>query len=594
MATLFSQITNGIYMNQPSITHPLVSIVIPVFNGGNYMREAIDSALAQTYDNIEVIVVNDGSQDDGVTDAIAREYGDRIRYYKKENGGCASALNLGISRMRGDYFSWLSHDDVYLPEKIEHQIHVLSAIPDKGTILYGGYEVIDANSKLITTVRPDAVLPVEKLDIPLLPLLRGLIHGCSLLIPRKYFAEIGVFDECLPSTQDYALWFEFLRVAPLHFDSRILIRSRVHPEQGTHKIAKHVEECNELWSGFLRRLSENEMTAMEGSPYRFLAKTAEFLSSTPYREAEQLATSMAKQALSDTRISVVIPFYNRIGWTIEAIQSVQTQTHQQFEILLVDDGSTEDPGPLLDIVRADSRIKYIRQDNSGPAKARNNGVRHAAGRYIAFLDADDLFSPEKLEVQLKYMEENGLALSHTSYTRIDLEGNSIGTISSGRTKGRVFPGIMASCPIAMPTVMGRTSLFIDNPFPEQFEIGEDVCLWISLTSKHELGGLNQALSKVRVGPSTAALNPRKQAIGLINIASYIIHDPYFAQYERQIKSLLRVASSVLSDSKGPPPGNIVGGSRFSMSAVVFKVKLLLRPTWYRLRRVMAFLKSVVK
>src|SRR5579862_6874144 len=98
---------------------PLVSIVIPVYNGANYLRAAINSALAQTYKNIEVIVVNDGSRDDGQTDAIAKEYGDRVRYFSKENGGCGSALNFGIANMRGDYFSWLSHDDTYLPRKIE-------------------------------------------------------------------------------------------------------------------------------------------------------------------------------------------------------------------------------------------------------------------------------------------------------------------------------------------------------------------------------------------------------------------------------------------------------------------------------------------
>jgi glycosyltransferase involved in cell wall biosynthesis len=508
---------------------PLASIVIPVFNGANYMRQAIDSALAQTYRNIEVIVVNDGSKDNGQTDAIAKSYGDRIRYFSKENGGCASALNFGIAKMKGEYFSWLSHDDRYLPDKIEHQINVLSTLEDKETIIYGGYEVIDSKSAPLYMVRPDAILPPKKRNIPLLPLLRGLIHGCALLIPRKYFSEIGVFDESLPSTQDYALWFEFFRVAPLHFDSRIVVQSRVHPDQGTHKIEKHIEECNTLWSGFLRRLSEDEMSVMEGSPYRFLVKTAEFLSSTPYHEAQQLATSMAESALADTNISVVIPFYNRIGWAVEAIRSVQVQTHQQFEILLIDDGSTDDLGALLDVVRLDSRIKYIRQDNAGPAKARNNGVKHATGRYIAFLDSDDLFCPEKLEVQLKYMEENVFALSHTSYDRVDLEGNLIGFISSGQMKGNVFSGILTCCPIAMPTVMGRAGLFRDNPFPEQFEIGEDVCLWISLASRHELGGLDLALSKVRVGPETAALNASKQAIGLNNIASYILHDPYISQ-----------------------------------------------------------------
>lgn len=566
---------------------PFVSIIIPVYNGSNYMREAIDSALAQTYRNIEIIVVNDGSKDDGATETIAKSYGDSIRYFSKENGGCASALNLGIANMKGDYFSWLSHDDKYFPEKIERQINVLSSLKEKDTIIYGGYEVIDPKSVPLYKVRPDTVLPAEKLDISLLPLLRGLIHGCTLLIPQKYFHEIGIFDESLPSTQDYALWFEFFRAAPLHFDAQILVQSRVHPDQGTHKIEKHVDECNALWSGFLRRLREDEMSVMERSPYCFLIKTAEFLSSTPYRQAQQLATAMADEALAAIKISIVIPFYNRIGWTIEAIRSVQAQTHQKFEILLVDDGSTEDLSALLDVVRLDNRIQYIRQDNAGPAKARNNGVKHATGNYIAFLDADDLFCPEKLAIQLKYMEENGAALSHTSYIRVDLEGNSLGRTNSGTLKGNVFPGIMASCTIAMPTVMGRTVLFKDNPFPENFEIGEDVCLWISLTSKYELGGLDLTLSKVRVGKATSALNTRKQAIGRFNIACYIIHDPYFSQYERQIKSLLRDASSLFSNTNGPPPG-IILMARDSALSKASKLMMLLREeglmaTWQRVR-----------
>lgn len=83
---------------------PLVSIIIPVYNGSNYMREAIDSALAQTYSNIEIIVVNDGSNDDGETRNIALSYGDKIRYFEKENGGVSTALNLGIKNMGGIFF----------------------------------------------------------------------------------------------------------------------------------------------------------------------------------------------------------------------------------------------------------------------------------------------------------------------------------------------------------------------------------------------------------------------------------------------------------------------------------------------------------
>ena len=104
------------------MSEPLVSIIIPVFNGSNYLANAIDSALGQTYPHCEVIVVNDGSNDEGATESIARSYGDRIRYHYKENGGVASAMNLGIRLTHGDYFSWLSHDDYYHPDKILHQL----------------------------------------------------------------------------------------------------------------------------------------------------------------------------------------------------------------------------------------------------------------------------------------------------------------------------------------------------------------------------------------------------------------------------------------------------------------------------------------
>ena len=90
---------------------PMVSIVIPVYNGSNYLSEAIDSALNQTYPNCEVIVVNDGSEDEGKTENIALSYGSKIRYFAKKNGGAATALNLGIAEMKGEYFSWLSHDE---------------------------------------------------------------------------------------------------------------------------------------------------------------------------------------------------------------------------------------------------------------------------------------------------------------------------------------------------------------------------------------------------------------------------------------------------------------------------------------------------
>lgn len=93
--------------------------MIPVYNGANFLNESINSALNLTCDNIEVIVVNDGSDDDGETEKIALFYKNQIKYISKENGGVSTALNVAIKNMNGEWMSWLSHDDLYYPRKIE-------------------------------------------------------------------------------------------------------------------------------------------------------------------------------------------------------------------------------------------------------------------------------------------------------------------------------------------------------------------------------------------------------------------------------------------------------------------------------------------
>lgn len=261
--------------------HPKVSIVIPVYNGANYMREAIDSALAQTYDNIEVLVINDGSQDEGATDTIACSYGEKIRYFYKENGGVATALNFGIEKMEGEYFSWLSHDDKYKPNKVENQIDHLQTL-ENDTILYGGYELMDENSQIYASVNHSELYPKEKLDVSLFPVLRGLANGCTMLIHKSHFDRVGVFDLALPTTQDYELWFNMFRDAKIRYFSDINVIMRQHKQQGSKAIDGHIEECNILWISFIKRLTVEEMCQMEETPQLFLIKTLKFLETSPY------------------------------------------------------------------------------------------------------------------------------------------------------------------------------------------------------------------------------------------------------------------------------------------------------------------------
>jgi glycosyltransferase involved in cell wall biosynthesis len=180
-------------------------------------------------------------------------------------------------------------------------------------------------------------------------------------------------------------------------------------------------------------------------------------------------------------ISIIIPFFNRLEWTHDAVKSVLAQTYQDFEIILIDDGSTEDYRKKYGI--EDIRIKYYRQENRGRSAARNYGLQMAEGKYITFLDSDDLYTPFKLEKQFQILEttpeagmvytnflvmnESGVLIKKTENSRIELSGN-------------IYPDLLfiqGTC-ITTPSVMVRREIFeLTGGFDETMHICEDLDLW---------------------------------------------------------------------------------------------------------------------
>lgn len=221
---------------------PFISIIIPVYNGSDYVAEAIESALAQTYHSFEVLVINDGSKDDGRTDKICRDFGDRIRYFSQSNGGVSSALNAGIKEAKGEFICWLSHDDLYPIERLAIQAARLNSVNDpEHTILYGNYDIMDEGGVVYDHVRnpPTPVrsfyeallsksLPVSKLRWK-----NFVLNGCTLMIPRQAFDDVGLFNEKLRTTQDYEMWFRMCRGYDFVQMDEVLLLSRRHAKQGT-------------------------------------------------------------------------------------------------------------------------------------------------------------------------------------------------------------------------------------------------------------------------------------------------------------------------------------------------------------------------
>lgn len=213
------------------------------------------------------------------------------------------------------------------------------------------------------------------------------------------------------------------------------------------------------------------------------------------------------------KVSVIIPFYSNISWLEEAVDSVLEQTFEDFEIIVVNDGSNEDDRSFLD--KYNAKINYFKTENKGPAHARNFGISKSNGIYIAFLDSDDLWLPRKLEKQVELMEITGLVWSHTKYSVFDdVQDKSMREfqdINNENYHGNIYPLCLTKLHIGTPCVMVRRDYLESNPlvrFSENMRFGQDGFLWILLGIDNKLGYYDESLTLVRRLGSNAVQRAR--------------------------------------------------------------------------------------
>lgn len=202
-------------------------------------------------------------------------------------------------------------------------------------------------------------------------------------------------------------------------------------------------------------------------------------------------------------VSVIIPFYSHLDWLYEAIDSVLAQTYPIHEIILVNDGSKEDLTEFL--AKYGNRIIYLEQENAGPASARNNGIRHATGDYIAFEDSDDIWLPTKLEKQVAFMEETGTMWSHTGFYYWWPETGKLKQVNTSRDYGDIYLQRHVSTQIATPALMLNHKLFESGDFffPEHLRNGEDDQLYTRIAKHFCIALVQEPLLKVRMRGSNS-------------------------------------------------------------------------------------------
>ncbi|MDF9554553.1 glycosyltransferase [Bacillus tropicus] len=223
---------------------------------------------------------------------------------------------------------------------------------------------------------------------------------------------------------------------------------------------------------------------------------------------------MAKSLLAHNKmphVSVVTPSYNSIRFISETISSVQNQSYENWEMIIVDDASTDQSlAKIKEIIEGDSRIRLLSlKENVGAAKARNLAIKEARGRYIAFLDSDDIWLPNKLEAQLIFMEEMNVAFSYASYSLIDENGNELNREVN-------VPKSVDYHYLAGNTIIGCLTVMIDREKIPHIEMPsvqpEDTALWLYLLHEgHEAKGIQQVLAKYRIVANSVSRNKMRAA-----------------------------------------------------------------------------------
>jgi glycosyltransferase involved in cell wall biosynthesis len=209
-------------------------------------------------------------------------------------------------------------------------------------------------------------------------------------------------------------------------------------------------------------------------------------------------------------VSIISPCYNSSKFISHAIESVLEQTYKNWELIIVDDGSTDNS---IEIIKKyehmDKRIKLIEfGKNSGPALARNRAINEAKGRYIAFLDSDDIWLPQKLEKQIAFMIENNIALTYSSYYLIDKNGNNRGVFIT--KKSATYNELLKTCFIGNLTAIYDADI-IGKYFLENIGHG-DYTLWLKILKKIAISrGIIEPLAKYRLSDKSFSANKIKAA-----------------------------------------------------------------------------------
>ena len=367
----------------------MFSVVMPAFNTERFIANAILSIDAQNVDcEVELLVVNDGSTD-GTVDVIDQLdlKNLRLRLFESENRGVSHARNVALRQLdpKCAFVTFLDSDDMMAEGRLAADLDRFEK--------ENGLELALGLQCLVTSEAPDL-----RGDIATPPPTIRSANLASVTMSRSLIEKTGFFDETLTHGEDLDYLLRVLERRP---------NSVMHDEIGMYYRQRQHSACTNL-----RPLMEGVANAVNNHKARRIADP-ELRDVENVFLAEDFATKLARannafllnSGYPD--YSVVIPAFNAEPFLNQTLRSVFAQTHPPSDVVVVDDGSTDGTVDVIASLQiAHPHIRLIQQSNKGPAEATNAGVRHAKHDLIAFLDADDLWEPEKNAIQIRTLLNN--------------------------------------------------------------------------------------------------------------------------------------------------------------------------------------------
>ena len=409
----------------------LISIIVPIYNVEKYLRECLDSIQNQTYQNFECIMVNDGSTDN--SKQIAEEYlvDSRFRLINQSNKGLSGARNTGISHIREEstFISFVDSDDYVYPnfletlvEYIEEDVDIIEGMVEhyhNGNIYY--FPQVEHYKVILETVAEKLEkLALERIRNGVFPkLIRRELLNDNFFPEGWLFEDLAVVPELVTNSTKWVKIQETVYTYRIR-DNSIITSSFSEKDLVIFKIFEKFD-CffkNEsldikIWVEKVKLLHINYRSQKVPNQYICV-----------YQKEKERILSNIEEYEKGELISIIVPIYNVENYLRQCLDSIMSQTYQNFECLLINDGSPDNSADIcIEYVEKDSRFKYFEKENGGVSSARNLGIERSGGAYITFIDSDDLVESDYLEVLYKVLKDEAADISVLTYKQFDMAGN---------------------------------------------------------------------------------------------------------------------------------------------------------------------------